>query len=74
MGARDGVCEGCADVEQGNYIEFENLLGEPLREGKAIGVPMPTLEVLYQLAKAIQWRTKDRRGLVEIPKKKKAGE
>ncbi|KAF2115341.1 ketopantoate reductase PanE/ApbA C terminal-domain-containing protein [Lophiotrema nucula] len=56
-----------ADVGKGNYIEFENLLGEPLREGKAAGVPMPTLEVLYQIAKAVQWRTKEARGLVKIP-------
>lgn len=47
---------------QGNFIEFENLLGEPLREGKRAGVPMPTLEVLYQLARTIQWRTKEARG------------
>lgn len=56
--------------DKGNYIEFENLLGEPLREGKKAGVAMPTLEVLYQLAKAIQWRNMERRGLVEVPKKK----
>jgi hypothetical protein len=30
---------------------------------------MPTLEVLYQLAKAIQWRNMERRGMVEVPKK-----
>ena len=45
------------------------MLGEPLREGKKAGVSMPTLEVLYQLAKAIQWRTKESKGMVEIPKK-----
>ncbi|KAH7378210.1 6-phosphogluconate dehydrogenase [Pyrenochaeta sp. MPI-SDFR-AT-0127] len=60
------------DLEKGNFIEFENLLGEPLREGRDAGVPMPTLEVLYHLAQAIQWRTKERRGLVEVPKKKGA--
>ncbi|KAJ8110102.1 hypothetical protein OPT61_g6962 [Boeremia exigua] len=54
------------DLEKGNFIEFENLLGEPLREGKKAGVPMPTLEVLYQLAKTIQWRTKEARGLVQL--------
>jgi ketopantoate reductase len=58
-----------AYMSQGNFIEFENLLGEPLREGKAAGVPMPTLEVLYQLARAIQWRTKEERGMIEVPKK-----
>jgi ketopantoate reductase len=45
-------------------------LGEPLREGKEAGVEMPTLEVLYQLAKAIQWRNMERRGMVEVPEKK----
>lgn len=54
---------------QGNFIEFENLLGEPLREGKKAGVQMPTMEVLYQVARAIQWRTKEQRGMVDIPKK-----
>jgi 2-dehydropantoate 2-reductase len=58
------------DLDKGNFIEFENLLGEPLREGKKAGVKMPTLEVLYQLAKAIQWRNMEKRGLVEVPGKK----
>lgn len=52
---------------QGNFIEFENLLGEPLREGAKAGVPMPTLQVLYQLARAIQWRTKEAKGLIRLP-------
>jgi 2-dehydropantoate 2-reductase len=58
-----------ANNEQGNFIEFENLLGEPLREGRKAGVPMPTLEVLYQLARSIQWRTKEAKGLVKLPGK-----
>ncbi|KAF2195697.1 hypothetical protein K469DRAFT_734195 [Zopfia rhizophila CBS 207.26] len=61
-----------ADIRKGNFLEFENLLGEPLREGTEAGVPMPTLEVLYNLCKAVQWRTKEARGLVEIPKKRSA--
>ncbi|KAF2267460.1 2-dehydropantoate 2-reductase [Lojkania enalia] len=61
-----------ADVRKGNFIEYENLLGEPLREGKAVGVAMPTLQVLYNIAKAIQWRTKEERGLIKIPPKKNA--
>ena len=68
---------GCRDEDvhadnspQGNFIEFENLLGEPLRAGKDAGVAMPTLEVLYQLARAIQWRIKETKGLVEVPVKK----
>ncbi|KAF2001336.1 2-dehydropantoate 2-reductase [Amniculicola lignicola CBS 123094] len=61
-----------ADVRKGNFIEFENLLGEPLREGKKAGVAMPTVEVLYNICKAIQWRTKDAKGRVKIPPKRGA--
>lgn len=41
-----------------------------MREGKRVGVPMPTVEVLYQIAKAIQWRVKEERGMVKIPEKR----
>jgi ketopantoate reductase len=58
------------DLEKGNFLEFENLIGEPLREGMGKGVDMPVLGVLYHLAKAIQWRIKEQRGLVEVPGKK----
>jgi len=30
---------------------------------------MPTIEVLYQIAKAVQWRNMERRGMVDVPKK-----
>ncbi|KAF2445793.1 2-dehydropantoate 2-reductase [Karstenula rhodostoma CBS 690.94] len=58
-----------SDVRKGNFIEHENLLGEPLREGKKAGVKMPTIEVLYHMAKGIQWRTMEKRGMVDIPSK-----
>jgi 2-dehydropantoate 2-reductase len=58
-----------SDVNKGNFIEHENLLGEPLREGKKAGVEMPTIEMLYYLAKGIQWRTMEKRGLVDVPPK-----
>ena len=48
-------------------IEFENLIGEPLREGRKLGVKMPTIEVLYNLCKAIQWRLMEERGMIEVP-------
>ncbi|KAL1639892.1 hypothetical protein SLS58_007479 [Diplodia intermedia] len=57
------------DLRKGNFIEVENILGEPVREGKAMGVPMPTLNVLYGMCKAIQWRTKESRGVVTVPPK-----
>jgi ketopantoate reductase len=59
-------CVAGTESRQGNFIEFENLLGEPLREGRKAGVPMPTLEVLYQLARVIQWRTKEAKDLVTV--------
>lgn len=58
------------DVRKGNFTEFENIVGEPLRIGTGLGVPMPTLKVLYELLKAIQWRTKEARGRVTIPPKR----
>ncbi|KAK0249366.1 hypothetical protein B0A54_03729 [Friedmanniomyces endolithicus] len=58
-----------SDTRKANFIEFENILGEPLREGKRMGVPMPTLRVLYYLCQAIQWKNKELKGLVSIPPK-----
>ncbi|KAK0903003.1 hypothetical protein LTR57_019406 [Friedmanniomyces endolithicus] len=58
-----------SDTRKGNFIEFENILGEPLREGERMGVPMPTLRVLYYLCQAIQWKNKELKGLVSIPPK-----
>lgn len=55
--------------KQGNYIEYENILGEPLREAEKLGVSTPTLKVLYGLCRAFQWRTMERRGLVVLPGK-----
>lgn len=45
-------------------------MGEPLREGKKMGVEMPTVEMLYWMAAAVQWRTMEERGMVKIPGKK----
>ncbi|KAF3762988.1 putative 2-dehydropantoate 2-reductase [Cryphonectria parasitica EP155] len=53
------------DVEKGNFIEFENIIGEPLREAERLGVAAPTLKVLYALLKGLQFQIKEARGLVE---------
>lgn len=55
------------DIEKGNYIEFENILGEPIREAENMGVPTPTLKILYGLCAALQWKTKEAKGLVTLP-------
>ncbi|KAJ5339257.1 hypothetical protein N7452_005985 [Penicillium brevicompactum] len=57
------------DVQKGNLVEFETLVGEPLREGLSRGVLMPTLSFLYHTLKAMQWRLKEERGIIDIPAK-----
>ncbi|ETS83596.1 hypothetical protein PFICI_05472 [Pestalotiopsis fici W106-1] len=46
------------DVRKNRLIEFEYILGEPLREGQRHGVAMPIVTTLYTLCAAIQWRMK----------------
>ncbi|OAP55634.1 hypothetical protein AYL99_09786 [Fonsecaea erecta] len=56
------------DRRKGRFIEFENILGEALREGERAGVAMPTIKCLYGLCKATQWRTMEQNGLVDVQK------
>ncbi|KAE8385934.1 hypothetical protein BDV23DRAFT_190377 [Aspergillus alliaceus] len=53
-------------LEDGNLIEVESIVGEPPRVGRAKRVSMPTLFVLYNLLKGVQWMTKEERGLIEV--------
>lgn len=48
------------DAEKGRFIEFENLVGEPLREAERAGVETPTLKVVYGLLKGLQFKAKER--------------
>jgi len=57
-------------MKKGNYMEYEYLVGEPMREAEKIGVPTPTLKVIYELCKALQWRTKEARGLITVALKR----
>ncbi|ROW15664.1 hypothetical protein VPNG_02203 [Cytospora leucostoma] len=57
----------CQDAEKGNLIEFETIIGEPLREAERLGVPTPTLKVIYAFLKGLQFKTKEAKGLVEVP-------
>lgn len=54
-------------------MEFENLVGEPLREAERVGVPTPTLKVIYEICRALQWRTMERKGAVAVPPKRVMG-
>ncbi|PSR92364.1 ketopantoate reductase PanE/ApbA C terminal-domain-containing protein [Coniella lustricola] len=58
----------CQDVEKGNLLEFENIVGEPLREAARLGVETPTLKVLYSLLKSLQFGIKEMKGLVDVPR------
>ncbi|KAH6983356.1 ketopantoate reductase PanE/ApbA C terminal-domain-containing protein [Ilyonectria sp. MPI-CAGE-AT-0026] len=61
------------DVEKGNFLEIEIIVGEPLREAHRLGVPAPTLTIVYSLLKALQARTKQRKGMVTMPVRKGDG-
>ncbi|KAJ4268469.1 hypothetical protein NW762_002532 [Fusarium torreyae] len=49
------------DVQKGQYIEFENLIGEPLRAAKVKQVATPILQNHYSIAKSYQWKLKSKR-------------
>ncbi|KAI0437858.1 putative 2-dehydropantoate 2-reductase [Xylaria telfairii] len=55
----------CQDAEKGNFMEIETIVGEPLREGEAKGVPMPILRTIYGLLKGMQLQIKEKKGLWE---------
>ncbi|KAJ2982967.1 hypothetical protein NUW58_g6333 [Xylaria curta] len=55
----------CQDAEKGNFMEIETIVGEPLREGEAKGVPMPTLRTIYGLLKGLQLQIKENKGMWE---------
>ncbi len=56
------------DRRKKRFMEFENILGEALREGEKAGIAMPTVKCLYGLCKAIQWSFKEHNGLVDAQK------
>ena len=54
-------------------MELEIIVGEPLREAQRLGVPAPTLGFIYSMLKTLQIRTKQRKGMVEMPPMKDYG-
>jgi ketopantoate reductase len=44
-------------------MEIEAIVGEPVREGRRLGVSMPKLEAIYELLKAKQLQVKEQKGL-----------
>lgn len=52
------------DIEKGNPIELEVILGNPLRIAKKLGIKTPILSVVYNLLKGVQFRLLEGRGLI----------
>lgn len=44
-------------------MEIEAIVGEPVREGRRLGVPMPKLETIYGLLRAKQLQVKEKNRL-----------
>lgn len=55
------------DVEKGNPIELEAILGNPIRIAKRLGVEVPLLSVLYHLLRGVQFRLLEARGALQVP-------
>lgn len=67
----DGLDSWCMpsmgqDVTRGNFIEFENIVGEPMRKAQELGVPCPTLTTVYGILRGIQTRTRIAKGLLKL--------
>lgn len=54
------------DAAKNNYLEFENIVGEPLRVAQRLGVDCPTLNVVYGILKGMQARIREKRGDVKV--------
>ncbi|KAL6248792.1 hypothetical protein RBB50_003855 [Rhinocladiella similis] len=61
------------DSRKGNFMEFEIIVGAPLAEARRHNVPAPTLGFIYSMLKALQLRTKQNKGMLELPPMKDYG-
>ena len=48
-------------------MEFENIVGEPLREAERLAVPAPNLKMIYGLLRILQTNIKEAKGLLRFP-------
>ncbi|KAH7014115.1 ketopantoate reductase PanE/ApbA-domain-containing protein [Microdochium trichocladiopsis] len=54
------------DVQKGRFVECEVILGETVRLGEGAGVQMPVVRTLYCMCRAVQFRAKERAGLLDV--------
>lgn len=55
------------DIEKGNPVELEVILGNPLRIARRLNVPTPILSVVYNLLKGVQFRLFEGRKIISVP-------
>ena len=58
------------DVQKGNPIELEVILGNLLTVARELKVETPTLDILYELLKVVQFRLKEKQGLITLPEER----
>lgn len=58
------------DVKKGNPLELEVILGNLLTVARELKVETPTLDVLYNLLKVVQYRLKEANGYFSLPEKR----
>lgn len=61
------------DYRKGQLFELEVILGNPLKAAKRNGVPAPILTTVYHLLKIIQFKLKEKKGMVKINEKDYVG-
>jgi ketopantoate reductase len=47
------------DVKAKNPLEIDVILGVPVRKARELGVPIPTLEVIYTLVAAVDYGVRE---------------
>lgn len=61
------------DLQKSQLVELEVILGNPLRTAARNEVSTPILSTVYELLKMVQFRTKERNGLINIDEKSYRG-
>ncbi|SCV99818.1 LAFE_0B03180g1_1 [Lachancea fermentati] len=59
----------CVDIEKGQLMELEIILGNPIRIAAQNEVPTPTLSMLYHLLTLLQGKVKEKKGLIHFDEK-----
>ena len=72
-GCWSSPCNEAAVKPVDEVLQYEYLIGEPLRETEKIEVLAPIRKVIYELCKALQWRTMGATMLTTVLAKRQLG-